>query len=98
MRTVAEIMAWEQEQRMTVHVIQSDFEIGERVKKVSGDYILSGTVVGVVEAFPGQENSPVRYIIRHMAEGGGWFLHIYNRSQLKSIDRTVRRNEEAHDA
>lgn len=79
---------------MTVHVIQSDFEIGEHIRKVSGEYVLTGVVVGVVEAFPGQERSPVRYIIRHMAEGGGWFLHIYNRSQLKSIDRTVR--QEAH--
>lgn len=64
------------------------FEVGEHVKKVSGDYHASGKVVSCFYIYPENQSVP-RYVVRHAAEQG-FFAHIYNGDQLVSIDRTVR--------
>jgi hypothetical protein len=51
---------------------------GTRVRKVTGDYQIEGTVVGHAEML----NGKVRYVVEHEATGGGSFLHIYAAANL----------------
>lgn len=55
---------------------------GTRVKKVTGDYQIEGTVVGHAEML----NGKLRYVVEHEATGGGSFLHIYADANLRVID------------
>ncbi len=53
-----------------------------KVKKVTGDYQIEGTIVGHAEML----NGKVRYVVEHKAEGGGSFLHIYAEANLRIIE------------
>lgn len=56
-----------------------DFQIGDRVFKVTGDYHIYGEVRAVFTKADGT----TRYVVEHKAEGGGSFLHIYGRQNLE---------------
>lgn len=55
-----------------------EFQIGDRVRKVTGEYHISGEVRSVFTKKDGQ----VRLVVEHNAEGGGSFLHIYGPANL----------------
>lgn len=59
-------------------VITSVFKIGDKIRKVSGDYQLDGVVVSVFTKLDGK----VRYVVEH--EPG--FLHIYTDKNLQRIE------------
>lgn len=56
-----------------------NFQIGDRVLKVTGDYRIYGEVRSVFTKADGT----TRYVVEHKAEGGGSFLHIYSASNLE---------------
>lgn len=51
---------------------------GDRVKKVGGDYVFVGTVVGIIT----KRNGKVRYVI----ENDDGILHIFSHAQLVSTE------------
>jgi hypothetical protein len=56
-----------------------NFAIGDRVKKINGQYGGPGVVRGVFA----MENKNMRYVVAHRIEGGwGEMLHIYSKNQL----------------
>lgn len=55
------------------------YEVGQRVRKVTGEYRISGEVRAVFEKADGS----VRLVVEHTAEGGGSFLHIYSAVNLE---------------
>ena len=59
------------------------FHVGDQVFKHTGDYRLSGEIRG---AFTLWDEGPWRYVVRHKAEGGGFFCHIYSASNLRLAD------------
>lgn len=54
------------------------FVVGDRVRKVTGDYQITGEVRSVFS----KANGEIRLVVEHKAEGGGSFLHIYGESNL----------------
>lgn len=58
------------------------FEIGDRVLKVTGDYLISGEVRSVFTMI----NGAVRIVVEHKAEAGGSFLHVYGENNLEKMD------------
>jgi hypothetical protein len=46
------------------------FTVGDRVEKFTGDYRAPGEVRSVFTIYDG---GPIRYVVRHAAEGGGYF-------------------------
>ena len=56
-----------------------DFQIGDRVLKVTGDYRIYGEVRSVFQKADGA----TRLVVEHKAEGGGSFLHIYGPNNLE---------------
>jgi hypothetical protein len=62
--------------------------IGDHVFKSSGDYHAYGVVVGFFNMFP-EEQPPReknnRVVVRHMADGGGYFCHIYKPENLEVL-------------
>ena len=58
-----------------------EFQIGDYVKKVTGEYHIYGTVVSVFNKLDGA----TRLVVEHKAEGGGSFLHIYGPNNLEYI-------------
>lgn len=61
-----------------------NFQIGDRVLKVTGDYHIYGEVRSIFTKADGSE----RLVVEHKAEGGGSFLHIYNASNLELANDT----------
>lgn len=59
----------------------NQFNIGDRVKKVTGDYQIAGEVRSVFT----KANGEARLVVEHNAEGGGSFLHIYGPANLERI-------------
>ena len=59
------------------------FAIGDPVKKVTGDYRIKGEVRAVFTLIDG---GPTRYVVRHRADGGGYFCHIYSAANLAPDD------------
>lgn len=55
--------------------------IGSMVKKVTGDYKITGTVRSIFT----KDDGGVRLVVEHTAEGGGSFLHIYSPANLVTI-------------
>jgi len=56
------------------------FQVGDLVEKFTGDYRAPGEVRAVFTVWDG---GPVRYVVRHKAEGGGHFCHIYSEANLR---------------
>ena len=57
------------------------FRVGQRVKKVTGEYHISGEVRSVFTKADGV----VRLVVEHQAEGGGSFLHVYGPNNLEAV-------------
>ena len=55
------------------------FNLGASVEKYSGDYSAFGVVVAQFEIEPEKR----RYVVKHRAEGGGSFCHIYSAANLR---------------
>lgn len=70
-------------------------KVGSWVEKYTGDYRATGEVRAVFELFDG---GPTRYVVRHTAEGGGYFCHIYNSNQLRPIGVLAREQNDSHQA
>jgi hypothetical protein len=60
-----------------------EFQIGDYVKKVTGEYNINGVVVSVFQKIDGA----TRLVVEHKAEGGGSFLHIYGPNNLQLISK-----------
>jgi hypothetical protein len=60
----------------------SEYAVFDRVEKFTGDYRASGVVVAVFTVVP---DGPWRYVVRHEAQGGGFFCHIYSAANLRRI-------------
>lgn len=60
----------------------SDFSVGQRVRKVTGEYNIDGEVRAVFTKADGA----ARLVVEHTAEGGGSFLHIYSAANLAAIE------------
>jgi len=58
------------------------FKVGDQVRKVTGEYHISGEVRSIFAKADGV----VRLVVEHRAEGGGSFLHIYSEANLALID------------
>lgn len=58
------------------------YKVGDKVRKVTGDY----QIVGVVRSVFEMENGNTRLVVEHKAEGGGSFLHIYSEKNLVKED------------
>lgn len=58
------------------------FHVGQRVKKVTGDYRITGTIRSIF--LTGSKH--IRLVVEHQAEGGGSFLHIYSPKNLAPLD------------
>ena len=54
------------------------FKVGDQVRKVTGEYRISGEVRSIFAKADGV----VRLVVEHRAEGGGSFLHIYSEANL----------------
>jgi hypothetical protein len=57
----------------------SEFKIGDRVEKCSGDYHLEGVVVAAFTTLAGKE----RYVVEHQPLAPG-MLHIYGPGNLRA--------------
>jgi len=57
------------------------FVVGDKVRKVTGEYRINGEVRAVFTKADGT----VRLVVEHNAEGGGSFLHIYSEANLEMI-------------
>jgi hypothetical protein len=57
-----------------------EFPVGAQVEKHTGDYRAFGEVRG---AFTITDGGPLRYVVRHAAEGGGFFCHVYSPANLR---------------
>lgn len=60
-----------------------EFQIGDLVMKVTGDYHIGGEVRSVFT----KANGEPRMVVEHQAAGGGSFLHIYGPANLELIER-----------
>jgi hypothetical protein len=60
------------------------FKVGDQVEKWTGDYRTFGEVRAV---FTVTDGGPVRYVVRHEAQGGGYFCHIYSAANLRLLPR-----------
>lgn len=69
------------------------FKVGDWVEKVTGDYHARGEVRAV---FTITEGGEVRYVVRHAAEGGGFFCHIYSEANLALARECDMRGEAIH--
>lgn len=56
------------------------FLVGEWVEKFTGDYRAHGEIRAVFTICDG---GPIRYVVRHTAEGSGHFCHIYSAANLR---------------
>lgn len=57
-----------------------DFPVFAKVEKYTGDYQAKGVIVA---KFTVTMEGPTRYVVRHAAEGGGFFCHIYSAANLR---------------
>lgn len=60
---------------------RTGFHIGQRVKKVTGEYHITGEVRSIFTKADGV----VRLVVEHQAEGGGSFLHVYGPNNLEAL-------------
>jgi len=68
-------------ERLTDH--DRTFVLYERVEKFTGDYRARGVIVAI---FRVTKDGPLRYVVRHEAEGGGFFCHIYSGANLRRVE------------
>ena len=62
------------------------FKVGDQVRKITGEYHISGEVRSIFAKADGV----VRLVVEHRAEGGGSFLHIYSEANLAlDIDNDI---------
>lgn len=70
----------------------SEFAVFDKVEKYTGDYRALGVVVSIFTVIP---EGPFRYVVRHEAQGGGYFCHIYSAANLRrTVGETVQRKED----
>jgi hypothetical protein len=60
------------------------FKLGDWVEKHTGDYRAFGEVRAV---FTVTDDGPARYVVRHEAQGGGYFCHIYSETNLRLAEQ-----------
>lgn len=60
--------------------VKEDFYVGQRVRKVTGEYNITGIIRSIFQKGDGA----TRMVVEHNAEGGGSFLHIYGPNNLKA--------------
>lgn len=59
----------------------NELKIGDKVRKVGGDYSFEGVVVSVFEKFTWGDVKPIRVVVQN-PDG---VLHIFNPKQLEKI-------------
>lgn len=59
------------------------FAVGDQVEKYTGDYHAKGEVRGIFA----MNNGAIRYVVEHLAEGGGSFCHIYSEKNLRKVEQ-----------
>jgi len=64
---------------VVTHDAVTRYGVGDQVEKVTGDYRAKGEVRAIFTVYDG---GPVRIVVRHKADGGGYFCHIYSPGNL----------------
>lgn len=59
---------------------RTSFAVGDKVKKVAGDYQVQGEIVSVFQLEP----EKIRYVVKIKGDAG-FFAHIFNASQLRKV-------------
>lgn len=64
-----------------MQVSLTDFKVGDKVEKVTGEYRIKGEVRAVFT----KKDGVTRLVVEHEAEGGGSFLHVYGPTNLVKL-------------
>ncbi len=64
-----------------MQVSSTEFKVGDKVEKVTGEYRIKGEVRAVFT----KKDGVTRLVVEHEAEGGGSFLHVYGSTNLQLI-------------
>jgi len=67
-----------------MEIDEYEFPLWADVEKHTGDYKAPGRIVARFNLYPG---GPRRFVVRHEAQGGGFFCHIYSAANLRLVKR-----------